>query len=414
MFLVYLLEDDKNFGQLVQSRLNRFEDVKCDHFRDVFALEAAIDQQAVPQLILLDIDLTKTPSQQFQHAYGGIDVLKRLRLNKIHLPIFMFSSYFEDERVIKALEAGADGYITKLAMESEMEFKTAIDCIKEHRFPPTHSDVQRILDVYAKQWTSLREEHIELIYHRLFLNKTLPQIREETGISKHTLKSQWDRVATLFRFEGKENAKLEEEEANFFAGYPMSDLLRRYFPNMSVADLAELLTSRFTPRIKSENGVLNADASEPQAISIVITGYKNIESTPKLPEKPIDVFVDPFTFSFDSKRKHTYRGGENTLREYLFNAFEYPQIAKNANETGKFEVTFIVQHKGNVVSIDIQPKMPYALYQHIEKVIQNMGNWQRTDLYSRDEKSRILSAISVQYKMRIEFRIEETKQNRHR
>ncbi len=46
---------------------------------------------------------------------NGLDVLKRLKRDTPHLPVLMFSMYREDQYAVRALKAGASGYLSKTA-----------------------------------------------------------------------------------------------------------------------------------------------------------------------------------------------------------------------------------------------------------------------------------------------------------
>ncbi|WP_244814696.1 response regulator transcription factor [Caballeronia sp. Lep1P3] len=57
-------------------------------------------------VVLLDISLPDT---------NGLDVLKRLKRDVPDLPVLMFSMYREDQYAVRALKAGAAGYLSKTA-----------------------------------------------------------------------------------------------------------------------------------------------------------------------------------------------------------------------------------------------------------------------------------------------------------
>ncbi|HHT9006616.1 TPA: response regulator transcription factor RqpR [Burkholderia cenocepacia] len=74
---------------------------------------AAVDKQEF-DVILLDISLPDT---------NGIEVLKRLKRLKRKLtrtPVLMFSMYREDQYAVRALKAGAAGYLSKTVNAAQM------------------------------------------------------------------------------------------------------------------------------------------------------------------------------------------------------------------------------------------------------------------------------------------------------
>jgi two-component system invasion response regulator UvrY len=62
-------------------------------------------------IVLLDISLPDM---------NGIEVLKRLRRKAPRVPVLMFSMYREDQYAVRALKAGAAGYLSKTSNAAEM------------------------------------------------------------------------------------------------------------------------------------------------------------------------------------------------------------------------------------------------------------------------------------------------------
>lgn len=62
-------------------------------------------------LVVLDIRLPRR---------SGVDVLKQIKSEKPHLPVLILSSYPESQYAVRLIQAGAAGYISKDAEESEI------------------------------------------------------------------------------------------------------------------------------------------------------------------------------------------------------------------------------------------------------------------------------------------------------
>ena len=84
----------------------------------VVAGEAASGQQALDlslkndwDVVLLDIGMP---------GRGGIEVLKQLKSEKPNLPVLVLSVYPEDQYAVRALRAGASGYVTKESAPKEL------------------------------------------------------------------------------------------------------------------------------------------------------------------------------------------------------------------------------------------------------------------------------------------------------
>ncbi|AOK28167.1 LuxR family transcriptional regulator [Burkholderia singularis] len=84
--------------------------------RDVVEAENGADALAAVEktgfdVILLDISLPDI---------NGLEVLKRLKRKLPRTPVLMFSMYREDQYAVRALKAGAAGYLSKTANASQM------------------------------------------------------------------------------------------------------------------------------------------------------------------------------------------------------------------------------------------------------------------------------------------------------
>jgi two-component system invasion response regulator UvrY len=84
----------------------------------VVAAEAADGRQCLElagkndlDLVLLDIAMP---------GRGGMDILKELKHEKPKLPILMLSMYPEEQYAVRALKAGASGYLTKESAPKEL------------------------------------------------------------------------------------------------------------------------------------------------------------------------------------------------------------------------------------------------------------------------------------------------------
>ena len=62
-------------------------------------------------LILLDIAMP---------GRGGIDTLKQLKIEKPEIPVLILSMYPEDQYAVRAIKAGASGYLTKESAPEEL------------------------------------------------------------------------------------------------------------------------------------------------------------------------------------------------------------------------------------------------------------------------------------------------------
>ena len=89
-----------------------------DEFHDAAFGEASNAQQAIEQLgkkvwdvALLDITLP---------GKGGLDLLKEIKAARPRLPVLVLSAHPEDQFAVRALKAGAEGYMTKESASEEL------------------------------------------------------------------------------------------------------------------------------------------------------------------------------------------------------------------------------------------------------------------------------------------------------
>ncbi|KIG02679.1 response regulator transcription factor RqpR [Caballeronia concitans] len=107
MTLKVLLADDhaivrRGVAQLLMERGVASDVEEAETGADALALAA----RGAYDIVLLDISLPDI---------NGLDVLKRLKRDTPNVPVLMFSMYREDQYAVRALKAGASGYLSKTA-----------------------------------------------------------------------------------------------------------------------------------------------------------------------------------------------------------------------------------------------------------------------------------------------------------
>ncbi|MBI5840827.1 MAG: response regulator [Chloroflexi bacterium] len=110
---VWIIDDDEEMGRAVGLMLKLLD---CDTraFFNARAAAQTLLSGKAPDLLLLDINMPEV---------SGLDLLEFLRRRKEwkHLPIVMLSSEAADVMIDRALEMGADGYVTKPVTIEELE-----------------------------------------------------------------------------------------------------------------------------------------------------------------------------------------------------------------------------------------------------------------------------------------------------
>ena len=102
---ILVIDDDPDLVKLIRTFF-RFEGFNVREATKRAEIMAAFRQPPMPDLVLLDVHLPDA---------DGFDVLARLRQHAVlkTIPVIMITAEATREAVLKGLQAGADGYITK-------------------------------------------------------------------------------------------------------------------------------------------------------------------------------------------------------------------------------------------------------------------------------------------------------------
>lgn len=172
----------------------------------VVAAEAADGRQCLElvrendlDLVLLDIAMP---------GRGGMDILKQLKHEKPKLPILMLSIYPEEQYAVRALKAGASGYLTKESAPEELI--AAIQKVSQGGKYVSSSLAEK-LAVYLETNTekpvhetlSDREYQVMLM---IASGKTVKQVADELSLSVKTISTY--RARTLIKMGMKNNAEI--------------------------------------------------------------------------------------------------------------------------------------------------------------------------------------------------------------
>ena len=117
---VFIVEDHQLFREGLKAMFNRREDIDIvGEAEDGLEAVRGI-RKATPDLVLLDLSMPKM---------GGISVIKEVKRELPETRILALTIHESDQFVLKAFEAGADGYCIKDA--SRKELMLAVDSLLE-------------------------------------------------------------------------------------------------------------------------------------------------------------------------------------------------------------------------------------------------------------------------------------------
>lgn len=151
------------------------------------------------EMVLLDIAMPGTP---------GLEVLKRLKIEKPKLPVLVLSMYPEEQYAVRVIKAGASGYLTKESASEELI--TAIRRISGGKKYLTSSIAERLADdveptAEKPLHDTLSDRELE-VFRMIAAGKTTTQIAEELFLSVKTISTYRSRI--LEKMKMKTNAEL--------------------------------------------------------------------------------------------------------------------------------------------------------------------------------------------------------------
>lgn len=149
--------------------------------------------------ILLDISMP---------GRDGIDILKQLRAEKITAPVLMLSVYPEEQYALRALKAGASGYLTKATAPEELI--EAIQKITTGKKYITNSLAEQLAvnidhDVDKQPHETLSDREFQILC-RIASGKTVSEIAREMFINVKTVSTYRRRI--LDKMNMKNNSEL--------------------------------------------------------------------------------------------------------------------------------------------------------------------------------------------------------------
>ena len=144
---VWLIEDHATYGERLAKALNGMEGIVCPGpltaCEDAFT---ALATETPPHVLLLDVGLP---------GINGIDALVQLRNLAPHTSIVILTVFEEDEKIFRAICAGASGYLLKTSKTDDIA--AAIRSAASGGSPINPTIARRVLDMFSK--TGAAEQH---------------------------------------------------------------------------------------------------------------------------------------------------------------------------------------------------------------------------------------------------------------
>ena len=160
-------------------------------------------EQLQPDLVLMDIRM---------EGMDGVEATRRLRQDHPDIGILVLTGFGEDAVLLKAVEAGAHGFLLKDA--SALEVKDAILRVVEGESLVTPSLLRKLLEEFAHREREAQPAHADLTPREMEVLAALArgmsneEIAKELVISQKTVKTHLGSIFSKLHVEGRVQAML--------------------------------------------------------------------------------------------------------------------------------------------------------------------------------------------------------------
>ncbi|RJP62554.1 MAG: DNA-binding response regulator [Ignavibacteriales bacterium] len=143
-------------------------------------------------IVILDINMP---------GKSGIEILKDIKLLKPDLPVLILSMYGEEQYGVRAIKAGASGYLKKVSAPEEL-VKAIRKIISGGKYitPALAERLADSLENYNKLPHEILSDREYEIMCKIALGKTAEEIAEDLSISVHTVYSYRNRIFEKMNF----------------------------------------------------------------------------------------------------------------------------------------------------------------------------------------------------------------------
>jgi DNA-binding NarL/FixJ family response regulator len=179
---VWVVEDSALFRDTLSDLIDRSPRARCARvFGDGdSALAALAEGRELPRLVLMDIALPGT---------SGIECTRAIRKHHASIPVVMLTVHQSNDRIFKAICAGASGYLLKSATQDEIVH--AIENVLDGGGAMDRQIARRVLEMFSRMATpkadyGLTEREREILQH-LVDGSTKNAIAERLALSPHTI-----------------------------------------------------------------------------------------------------------------------------------------------------------------------------------------------------------------------------------
>jgi two-component system, response regulator YesN len=169
MYKIVIVDDEKIICEGIKSKICRIENLEVDEVYTALNGQAALDlvDQVDPDIIITDIQMP---------LMNGIELIKKLSIEKPNIKSLVLSGYDDFEYVREAFRLGAVDYLLKPAsvIELEEKIKVVIKKLKDERALKSS-----ITDAFSKITNTLLEDKLNEIFNAGNTDSEVPDELEQ-------------------------------------------------------------------------------------------------------------------------------------------------------------------------------------------------------------------------------------------
>ncbi|HLE04773.1 MAG TPA: response regulator transcription factor [Anaerolineales bacterium] len=160
-------------------------------------------QELHPDLVLMDIRM---------EGMDGVEATRRLKEVEPDVPVLILTGFSEDQILLKAVEAGAQGFLLKDATATEV--KDAIRRVVNGESLVTPSLLRKLLEEFSQRSKETHPAHSDLTPREMEVllavaqGKSNEEIARALVISEKTVKTHLGKVFSKLQVEGRAQAML--------------------------------------------------------------------------------------------------------------------------------------------------------------------------------------------------------------
>lgn len=170
------------------------KDLLREEFPRAEFLEAVNSQEAISVVASHDIDVVLLDISM--PGRNGMETLKQMRALGVKAPILMLSMHSEDQYAVRALRAGASGFINKESANEEL--LSAVNRVLQGKRYITPAVAEKLADGVSKPEVNLLHESLSdremQVLQQIASGKTVSEIASEISLSVNTVSTYRTRI----------------------------------------------------------------------------------------------------------------------------------------------------------------------------------------------------------------------------